>query len=159
MPLRSSGSEDPYVKAVDLLSRRDHTSVELTAKLKARGFQNTAIQEVLDRLVSQHLLDDRRFASRFVESALASGRAVGARLRFELQQKGISRELADEVVSSATAETVAEDSLALLVNRRFADYEDKYATQKERQRVYNFLMRRGFQLSTIIGYFRNKDTE
>lgn len=159
MRQRSSGSEDPFVKALDLLSRRDHSSAELAAKLKSRGFQNIAIKDVLDRLVLQHLLDDRRFALRFAESALASGRAVGSRLRFELQQKGISRELAEEVIAAATAETAPEDSLALLVSRRFPDYDDKNATQNERQRVYNFLMRRGFQLSTIIGYFRNKDTE
>ena len=156
---KSKDSDDPYSKALDLLTRRDHSSAELAMKLQRRGFARPAIDEALAKLTMQGFIDDVRFATRWVESALRNGRGFGPKLLIDLQQKGISRAIAQQAVADGAVDNPAEQVLQEIITRKFANFNDSAATLKERQRVYNYLQRRGFQLATIISYFKNQHTE
>lgn len=156
---KSKDSDAPYSKALDLLTRRDHSSAELALKLQRRGFEKPVIEETIEKLTAQGFIDDARFAIRWVESALRNGRGFGPKLLAELQQRGISRETAQQAVAAGAVENPAEQVLQDIVTRKFANYNERAATLKERQRVYNYLQRRGFQLATIISYFKNQLTE
>ena len=155
----SKGSDDPYSKALDLLTRRDHSSAELAMKLQRRGFEKPAIDEALEKLTSQGFIDDARFAARWVDSALRNGRGFGPKLLLGLQRKGINCETAQQAVAAGAAENPAEQVLQELVARKFANFDNREASLKERQRVYNYLQRHGFQLSAIIAYFKHQLTE
>lgn len=160
---RLKGSEkqtlpDAYLKALELLAGRDHSRLELRKKLASRGYAEKSLEDALEKLSAQGLINDEKFAAGWVASALRSGRGIGAKLLVDLQQRGVARETARQAISAASAENPAEQVLAAIVARRFASFDDETATQKERQRVYSFLQRRGFSLSSIISYFRNKNT-
>jgi regulatory protein len=159
-----NGSENPawseiYLRALNLLTRRDHTRVELQRKLSARGFSADAITAVIEKLAREGYLNDRRFAERWAESSLQSGRGYGIRILQELQQRGISREIAADTIAAATAEYPAQDVLAALVSRRFPVFDPASSSRKEQQRVYSYLQRRGFSLQTIAGFFKTKSEE
>jgi regulatory protein len=158
------GSEQPaardaYLKALDLLARRDHSRGELKRKLSRRGFAEEELEDTLERLTSQGLLDDARFAAAWVESSLRNGRGIGGKLLVDLQLKGVPPETARQAVAAAAVDHPAEAVLADIVGKRFAAFSNETATPKERQRVYGYLQRRGFSLSSIISYFRNQNTE
>ena len=148
-----------YPRAINLLARRDHSVAELKQKLAARGFSADAIAATIDKLTGQGLLDDRRFAARWTESAIKSGRGYGLRLLQELQRRGVPREIAAEAVAGAKAEYSEHDSLAAIVSRRFATFDPAAAALKEKQRVYSYLQRRGFSIQTIISFFTNQTGE
>jgi len=152
-------AEDAYLRGLHLLARRDHSVAELLGKLKAKGFPPQAAEEAVKRLCRQGFLDDEKFAARWVESALANGRGYGTRLLLELRRRGISRETALQAVAATACEKLAGQVLAAIVARRFSAFNPAQATLKERQRVYNYLQRRGFSLSSIIEYFRDYNTE
>ncbi len=156
------GSENPsasevYSRALNLLARRDHTVHELKQKLSVRGFSADSITTAIEKLSGQKLLDDRRFAERWADAAIRGGRGYGLRILQELQRKGVSREIAAEVVATATAEHLESDSVAAIVARRFAAFDPAGASQKEKQRVYSYLQRRGFSMQTVISFFINQD--
>jgi regulatory protein len=48
--------------AMDLLARREHSVLELTRKLQARGFEPQLVDAALQQLVADGLLSDARFA-------------------------------------------------------------------------------------------------
>jgi len=154
-----TGVPDIYLRALNLLTRRDHTSVELQRKLAIRGFSAASIAAVIEQLAGQGYLDDRRFAERWTESALRSGRGYGIRILQELQKRGIPRDVAAEAVADAAAEYSEQDSLAAIVSRRFSAYDPANASLKEKQRVYSYLQRRGFSLQTITRFFINSAEE
>ena len=154
-----SPADAAYLKALDLLSRRDRSRAELQQKLAARGHGAGAIDEALARLTDQGFIDDARFAASWVDSALRSGRGYGPRLALELRNRGIDRQLAAAAIAAATAETTETEVLAGIVARRFAGFDHRAATPREKQRVYGYLQRRGFSLTTIFAFFRNNDTE
>ena len=154
-----SAGADIYLRALNLLSRRDHTTVELQRKLAARGFSADSIAELLQQLAGKGYLDDRRFAERWTEAAIRGGRGYGIRILQELKKRGIPREIAAEAVDHAAAEYPEHDSLAAIVSRRFSAFDPASTPLKEKQRVYAYLQRRGFSLQAITGFFNTKDEE
>jgi len=155
---KAAGS-DIYLRALNLLSRRDHTAVELQRKLAARGFSAESIAELLEQLAGKGYLDDKRFAERWTESAIRNGRGYGVRILQELQQRGISREMAAEAVAAAAVHYSVHDSLSAIVSRRFSSFDPASASRKEKQRVYSYLQRRGFSIQAITGFFNNQEEE
>jgi regulatory protein len=147
--------QQAFAQAVRLLSRRDHSVAELRGKLTRRGHAPAAIAAAIDRLTSLGYLDDRRFATAWAGAALRSGRGVGARLRLELQQRGVAADLIAETLEHLAEEHDERQVLAQLVSRRFARFDPATADDRERRRVYAFLQRRGFALTTICAFFRD----
>lgn len=148
---------ETYQRSLTLLARRDHSVAELRRKLLAKGFPVAMVDESLELLVRQGYLDDRRFAQRWAESALASGRFVGPRLLLELQRRGVAREIAQEAVAAAGAEHGERQLLAALTAKRFAAFDPQSASLQERRRVYAFLLRRGFSPDAIRAFFGGSD--
>lgn len=155
----SAASTQAYLRGVSLLAQRDHSSVELERKLAVKGYSSELITETIGRLTSEGYLDDRRFAQRWTESAIRSGRGFGIRILQDLLQRGVSRELASEAIENAAEEYPEKDSLAAIVTRRFSAFDPSSAPLKEKQRVYSYLQRRGFSLHSITSFFLNKDKE
>lgn len=153
-----TAAEKAYQRAVGILARRDHSCGELLAKLTVKGVPAAVAEAVVRRLREQGYLDDSKFATRWVEAALRTGRGYGPRLLHELQRKGISREEAQQAVAAATAENPAGQVLAAIIARRFASFQPESATLKERRRVYSCLQRCGFSLAAITEYFRDYNT-
>jgi regulatory protein len=155
----NSALSDIYQRALNLLTRRDHTAVELQRKLLSRGFSAESIAELLEQLTGKGYLDDRRFAERWTEAAIRNGRGYGLRILQELQKRGVPRETAAEAVAHAAAEYPEHDSLAAIVSKRFSTFSPATAPLKEKQRVYSYLQRRGFSIRAITGFFNTREEE
>ena len=83
-----------YNHAIKLLSARDYTVAKLREKLASRF--GDVPQEIIDRLVRQKFLNDRRFAENYAGNRSHRGRVL---LREELLVRGIPTALADEILS------------------------------------------------------------
>jgi len=63
-----------YNKALDLVSRREHSRHELMQKLDKRYPNTTSIiEDVLDKLETNKILDDERFAEMYLNSRARKG--------------------------------------------------------------------------------------
>ncbi|MDP3538257.1 MAG: recombination regulator RecX [Azonexus sp.] len=129
------------VSALRLLTRRDHSRAELKGKLAAKAESEEQLEAVLERLQSEHLLSDQRYAS---QRALARGRRYGdARLKQELRQSGVS----DEDILAALPEAGDEVQRCQVVwARKFGQLPQSPA---ERAKQMRFLQYRGFSGDAI----------
>ena len=78
-----------YNKALDLVSRREHSRHELMQKLNKR-FPETMpiIEEALDKLIANKILDDERFAEMYLNSRARKG--IGPKkIEMELYSKRV----------------------------------------------------------------------
>ena len=142
---------------------RDHSEAEFRRKIMqtaARAALRNEEQaeeipaELLEQLVAwcyeHQWLDDVRFAQRFVVSRSRKGYGP-QRIRMELTQKGIGRELAEtalaeaEIDWSAQAFDVAERKFGLPLPTEW----------KEKARVQRYLQAKGFFMEDIQSIFRN----
>ena len=70
-----------YKKAIDLLSRREHSREELAQKLRLKSgasdeIKDALLPELLDSLDDQGFLSDDRFAEMVIRSRFAKGQGL-----------------------------------------------------------------------------------
>ncbi len=131
-------------RALTLLARREHARIELERKLVAKGSPLDTVREVLDRLESQGLLSEERFAERYAASRKERGHGP-IRILDELRERGIDEGLSEKAVNPKAEDWF--DLAAKARRRRFGDERpDNYP---EWARQARFLERRGFALDHI----------
>lgn len=113
----SSGPDDVFRLAVRFLAYRDRTTAQVEQFLISRGLSSPQAKQAIRRLSELRYLDDAAFARRYAEKRLAA-RPVGLeRLKAELQAKGITDRLADQVVAEIFR-SIDEETLAQRVVRK-----------------------------------------
>lgn len=90
-----------YDRALKLLALREHSYKELETKLKERGFNKSEIEDALSLLVEENYLSDERFVRSFVSSRLKKNVEGKAMLLSRLNEKGVSREIAEPIINEA----------------------------------------------------------
>ena len=133
-----------YNKALDLVSRREHSRHELMQKLKKR-FPETIpiIEEALDKLVLNNILDDERFVEMYLNARARKGFGP-KKIEMELYSKKVDSMLIGHAIEAYEGWTEnAENEL----KKKFkgiqpTDYQSK---MKQKQ----FLFNRGFSTQII----------
>ena len=143
-------AESAYQYALRLLTGRDYTVARLQGKLSARGVCELDAETALVRLQNEGWLNDRRYAERFAEAALAGARFYGPRLRQEMRRRGFGAELVDDVLGGLQEDLDEGAGVRVILERRYPDFRFSAATDRDKRRIIAYLQRRGFGLSAII---------
>ncbi len=129
--------------AIRYLGNREHSRKEIVTKLEKRNISPGDIEKTLERLDTLGLLDDRSFAVSFVGSRSRKKPSGRYKLRHELLMKGVSEEIADEVLGDFDNEahclSAALKKLPLL----------KGDIYHRKRKMRAFLASRGFDSGTI----------
>ena len=136
-----------YNKALDILSRREHSAHELKLKLHKKFEAISEIEEVIIRLENNNLLNDFRFAETYARIRKRKGFGPN-KIHYELTNKGIKESISNEII-------LAEDSWEDAALKAFRKkYKDGIAEDtKERLKQKNFLHNRGFGFKEIESVF------
>jgi regulatory protein len=147
---------DPAAEVVDrarrLLASREHSRLELTRKLQARGFGDTEIAQALDRLVAEGALDEARLAEQYIAERAARGFGP-LRMRAELLAKGLSDSQIDPHLDMMRDDWGA--YMAEIYDRRFGS--EPPPDHAEYARRGRFLEQRGFPTEMIRRFLRWPD--
>ncbi len=143
--------------AINLLSRRDHSTAELRSKLRRKGFSDEEIEDTIERCCNSRYLDDRRFALGRTRVLMESGKAVGPRLEMELRRAGIDATLAEDTIAQIGEDYDPDQVLSELLQRRYPGFCYTTANAREKTRVFNFFLRRGFSRAQIFQALQNTD--
>ena len=136
-----------YNKALDILSRREHSIHELKLKLHKKFEAISEIEEVITKLESNNLLNDFRFAETYTRIRKRKGFGPN-KVYYELANKGIKESISNEIIS---AEDGWRDAALKAFRKKYKDgiSEDT----KERLKQKNFLHNRGFTFKEIESVF------
>jgi len=136
--------------AIDYLSRREHSSLELKNKLIRKGFVEDIVDEVLAKLRIDKLLSDERFAESYIRSRVKKGFGP-IRIKQELQQRGITGELVTELLNDNEDFWII--NIQQAYKKRFGSSQPQ--TEKELAKQIRFLQSRGFtssQIKTVLNF-------
>lgn len=140
-----------FNRALNILSRRDHSEKELFDKL-ARADGEAAAASAVEKIKSLGYIDDERYAVALAkELAERKGKSERAIIA-ELIHRGIDRNTAENAISSLTLDEC--DKINILLNGK---YRRKLETEKGRQQVFNALLRLGYGYSEIRSAMRDYD--
>ena len=138
-----------YNKALDLISRREHSKKEIRDKLLIRFDDKDVINSVINKLNSNNLIDDYRFAELYVISRKRKG--VGPKkIAFELLGKGINDSVSKEIISNEGGWNQAAKKV---FTKKFKEGPCQEPKLKLKQKT--FLQNRGFTFKEIESVFVN----
>jgi regulatory protein len=157
-PAAQAAADDPLaarLAALKLLNRRDYGVRELCERLVAYGYLRPTSEATVEKLRSEKLVDDARFAEHFV--AYHANRGQGpVKIAHRLRDAGVT----DGEISAAVDASAAgwRQRCADVRRRRFGAKAP--ATWAERGRQARFLSQRGFsadQIRAAIGQGFDED--
>ena len=148
LPLLTKRARERIVR---LLKDRDYPEAELRRKLELSWYPEQCIAEALQWARDRHYTDDRRFAENYIRWN-GEGKSR-RRLMYDLAQKGISRELAEELLEEMPPDEEAQIRKEL----KKQDYHPENADPKERQRIAAKLSRRGYSWTQIENAMRHAE--
>ena len=131
-----AGQSDAVEAALRALRHRDLSARELDAKLRARGFDEPAREDALERVARTGLLDDSRFAAGRARSLAARGTG-DAGIRQALGAAGVANDLVEDALSELEPEP---ERARAIVARRGAS-----------QKTARYLRGKGFSDDVVAG--------
>ena len=129
-------------KALWLISYRDHSSKELYDKLR-KDYSEDAAEKALQRMQELGLINDEAFARRYA-AELSAKHQSPQNIRYKLTQKGIDRDLCEEIIESLDIDPQTE--IAALVEKKYAR---NLSDEKGLRRTVAALQRAGYRYSDI----------
>jgi regulatory protein len=135
--------------AFDLLARKAWSARELTSRLKRRGAPDEIAGAVVAEMVSRGYVDDASFARFWAESRALRRRVGSRRLRMELLQKGIARDVAAAAVAAAFEEA-PETERCLEAGRRRLPALLRSGRERAAPRLRDYLVRRGYPPALVM---------
>ena len=147
----ASASLEAREAALRLLAVRARTRSELVGRLRRRGHAAAVIGAVVDGLAAAGLIDDRAFAELWTDERMRLRPVGRRRLSQELRIRGVPPQVAEEVLDRAYGDNPERD-LALRVARVRA--KRSAGGPRSRERLYAFLVRRGFTRATAAEVVR-----
>ena len=140
-------------KAFRLLAVRARSEKELRTKLKEKGYEESIVREVTARLRELRYLDDESFARGWARN-LAVNRLWGnIRIEASLREKGIPRELIEQVIREVREELSEQKALRALLKKKEGVHSLRM-DDRDKRRLVRSLMRKGFPLDLIIDMLR-----
>jgi regulatory protein len=132
--------------AYSYLNRRDRTISEVRRHLDHHGSDGPSADAAIEVLVDEGLLNDSRYARLFSQDKRELEHWGSDRIRRALLDRGIDRELVDDVLADGQPEHELERAVALL-RRRFAQPPRE---RRERDRALGVLLRKGYDSELAI---------
>ena len=137
----------PWNKALELLSRREHSVYELKQKLKIKiiDLQIDELDEVIEKLKNQNLLSDQRFALAVIKQKSSQGYGP----------KFIELYLKNKFVSSHDYDIYEHniDWIEICANQIAKKTRSSSVSLKEKEKISRFLSNRGFNYEIIKSAF------
>ena len=132
-----------------LLGRRDYSRSELRQKLTGKGFSAGETEGVLTRFEARGLLDDWKLAQRLAGFYSREKLWGPQKLLQKLVQRGISVEMAREVVDLGEENGRTSERLRAVFQHKMKGRNFLSFSVQEKKRLANYLQQRGYAWDDI----------
>ena len=147
--LEAVGSRCAFIAGLRLLSYSDYSEREMINKLCRKGHKKEYAVLAVEKLCDYGYLNDERYAANLAERLMKSkGMSVRA-IKSELIHKGISREIADNVL-----ETLDFDPILRIIELLNTKYSRNLSDEKGIKKTVAALQRLGYGWSDIKSALR-----
>jgi regulatory protein len=131
--------------AFRFIGYRQRTEAEVVKKLEQLEFNSEIISTVMIELKEKRYVDDKEFASQWIELRSESKPRSKRFIQFELGKKGISGEIIEEALEKAPDDIV----MAVKLGKKYLSRYSAINDQEFRKKMIGVLSRRAFLYSVV----------
>lgn len=132
-------------RAMFLLERMDRTEHQLREKLMQNGYPDVCVDLAVEYVRKYHYIDDLRYATTYI--SYQQKKKSRQKLKMDLIAKGIEKSVIEQALDEVFD---SDEQLKIRQLLEKKHYEPKGCDRKEQQKIYQYLMRRGFKSSDIL---------
>lgn len=133
-------------RAMHLLERMDRTEAQLREKLRLGYYPEDVIEDAVAYVKSYHYVDDLRYAQNYVRAR--KEQKSQKKLQMELLAKGVPKQMAQQALEEEYQQENERQLILKWIEKK--QYCAQEADMKEKRRMYQFLLRKGFQSDDIL---------
>ena len=142
-------------KASSLLAYSPKTKKELKERLIKEDYPEETVQRVIELLEKYGYIDDAAYARAYIQDKFNLKGYGRKKILCELRMKGISADTAENLIDEYDLDEV-EKAMELL-RKKYRDISSP--DQKTKQKMYGYLLRRGYGYDVITECFSRINTE
>lgn len=143
-------------RALYLLEKMDRTEKGLCDKLRENEYPPELVDEAVAYAKSYHYIDDMRYAKNYI--SYYQQKRSRACIRMELMRKGIPADILQEALETSYADSDENQELIMITELlEKKGYNPKDADLKQKQKIYSYLMRKGFRSDDILRAMKSSD--
>lgn len=137
-------------RAMHLLEKQDRTEYQLREKLRQNEYSKEAVEQAIAYVKSYHYIDDLRYACSYVR--YQKEKKSNRRLQQDLQKKGVAKEFIEQALLEEGNEDETDAIQRLLEKKGYTPEMPREQANK----IYQFLLRRGYKSSDILYVMRSE---
>ena len=145
--------EELLHKAASYCSISEHCVSEVEEKLTAWGVSITDKQKIIDRLISEVFINDKRFCIYFVKDKFRFNKWGKIKISYAMKQKGLSNEQINNALSTID-DGEYEELLASILKTKLVGLKYEYEYEKQ-GKLFRFAQSRGFESNVIDRILRS----
>ena len=134
--------------SLDLLRENIYSKTQMTRELEREGFGEQAVKTIIAELIHSGHIRDRLYAENWIQRRQKSNPKGRTVLKQELIDKGVDREIAEQVLAAVKSEE--ESKLAFQIAQKRAKQYKRLPIHVAKRRLHGFLARRGFEPEVIL---------
>lgn len=134
-------------KCYDLLSRRDHSTKELRAKL-LRTIDEKNAERAIERMTELGYLDDEKYAVALLHYLTETKKMSKSFVKQEMYKRGVPSDIISDLLYDYEF-----DNESAIIDLLLTKYRNKLLAENGREKVIAALMRKGFSYSDIKAAF------
>ena len=139
--------EEALYKSAAYCSQSEHCIADLKNKLAQWGVIDADQTKIISYLIDEKYIDESRFACAFVKDKFRYNKWGRIKIRLELNQKKIDKELIDEALESIDSEEYTAMIIRLAREKeRKLTYRNEY---EKKGKLYRYLTGKGFEMDVI----------
>jgi regulatory protein len=135
-----------YNLVVNRIAARPRSIAETKTYLQQKTQDPSEIEQVIDKLIDRHYLSDYDFANWWVDNRNTFRAKSRRELQAELSNKGIAKEIVNQVLSESFSASDEETNIAELINKKWPTLKAK---DKAKDKLIAYLQRKGYSWDLI----------
>ena len=152
-----SQQKQAWLTSLRLLEATPKTRKELAKKLLDKGLPEPIVEETLDKLEAQGFLSDLAYAKNLTARLTQEKPSGRRKISFELKRHGVPAAIQEELLSGITSAEESERAMSI-ASLKWPQFE-RFGTEKRKKRIYDFLIRRGFDFQIVRDVMNKLGTE
>lgn len=142
------GTEAAWKKITAFCTYQERTHEEVKKKLYSFGLYKNETEQLVSRLIEENYLNEERFAIAFAGGKFRINDWGKQKIKYALVQKKISAYCIKKALSSID-DADYENKLKSITKKKFASLKTEKNILVKRQKLYNYLLQKGFEANLV----------